>query len=1599
MGFMDRLKSIFNTVATDGQEIGAVFNAVQYSPYTTIKDAIGAIQAGGASGLQADLKQVAYDQKTNTIPGKLGTGILDASNVGLSYVNRAGSTFNFIASGQGDSVNDPNTVGFAAFAHDVRQGWNNSATNSYGQEYARLLDPGMSDAAYENAKKNSPVFNITSGSIDLMKNIYGDPMNLAFVGGTNIIKADRLGIAGAQRAELTAAIDTGTRVKLSSKSRQATTKILTGTVAPGRMGQAMDDFFAGTEDFRNQTMKKLGVTNLESKTTRTLVPPVETPGTHVQPSLYPEHDPQGTIKTVVEKTTAAQLRPSDFRAAFPALEATADPAAAANAFVSVGRESSLALRRQGVETILQYLYGDNAALGRLAAVQSPEFARAANVLNRAGSTLNEGELLAALGPNDPMNRALAANNLEWVKAIHGDNAVTTIQEDLDRLSKVGARSLQYMPQYNPSAVAKLGRMPGRYFGPSIDDAAAAMPLERVLQDSAQEAGVVVHGAVEERLGTLQKVANTVARAADAARPSRTANAVTIALNTRMPTGLVDLVELHAGHREIVSQLQFVGAHPDVVRHYSNAFDGAQVSKSRYAVAEETEAAAIKILAARSGVSKSTADQIVRDLRQTRAGAGDSSGGSVLSAATNPETGKRVGTVPLVQQPNSFNAVDLVQLSKLLKREGRHIQAGEDFIAQAQKAFGPTADGLYETADQILHFITKVSKFSMLFRAGYAARNLVDNDLRTYSQLGAKIATTVLIDRIGVIGQAALRTNSHRALLSRALKAQTEATTLEGMIAAGSAPAGAAERVAALNDQIDRGILAFRKEVGQARKGPTVGVNTLPPAFEDTSSAQRVQGGVATGQVNDLASAMNKNLSAHGGYKIIEPGHPDWSTELTKVVNNQIAQDPAFMRVVNGDNIAGLETWLTKDAEGRRYLKQIGTDVADAHLAASDLFYHAKHYTPGPIAQRLRNGGKVMPDEISKWFPSATDQFQIHGQSLGLVAGQNPLGHKISKLMDAAMKMIGDLPDDALTRHPLFAATYNAEGKRYLEMIPDGQLLGNKEVKAMANAGREVALRQVRRTLFAGDRYTSAAQKMRHISPFFAAYQEGVHSYGRIFTENPHALYRISQAWNSPNNLGIVVNDKGEPVKGSDGITTNDKLVLQLKGWGGKKWAEGHGFFGVQISKTSYNIITQGDPFYSPGFGPLAQFGISKLVKTFPKTEDVYKTFISSYGAPTGFWNAFLPATGKRVQSVLQQENDTAWTQAFGMNITDLQTEVNLGKHKPANVAQLEKEAKDRTNQVMWLRVANNALNPFPPSPVSEFQFFRDQYHALQEVGRTDHAGDPGWADRQFIMDNGDAYFPIMQSISKSNAGVQATANTQSAASKYKDIIGTLQTPRLMGAIIGPEGTGKFSSTVYGNQYGDKINRLDSGDANNVRSRMSPDDAAVALQVNAGWFQYQKVITDLNAMAIERGGQSYKDFADLSAVTHTLINQLGHDANGNANLWFDDFMSHNAQDFESKVLPDMANIVAAPGLAKRPDIQLLAQYLTVRNQFKAMLMQRQAAGGSGTMTTKANVDIATAYANFVGMLANQNTVFSENWVSKWIDHDPLYVDKLAVGSQV
>jgi len=159
------------------------------------------------------------------------------------------------------------------------------------------------------------------------------------------------------------------------------------------------------------------------------------------------------------------------------------------------------------------------------------------------------------------------------------------------------------------------------------------------------------------------------------------------------------------------------------------------------------------------------------------------------------------------------------------------------------------------------------------------------------------------------------------------------------------------------------------------------------------------------------------------------------------------------------------------------------------------------------------------------------------------------------------------------------------------MIPDGQLLGNKDLNAMAKNGREVALRQLRRTLFAGDRYTTAAQKMRHISPFFAAYQEGIHSYGRIFTENPHALYRVSQAWNAPNKMGVVVDENGNPVKDGDPITTNNKIVIQLPGWGGKKWAEDHGYFGAQISKSSYNIITQGSPFYSPGLGPLAQFGI------------------------------------------------------------------------------------------------------------------------------------------------------------------------------------------------------------------------------------------------------------------------------------------------------------------------------------------------------------------------------------------------------------------------
>jgi len=155
---------------------------------------------------------------------------------GANALDRVGSTFNYVASGQYGAAG-PNKQGFAALADDVRQGWNSSATNSYGQEYTRLLDPGMTDAAFEDAKKNSAVFNITSGSIDLMRNLYGaDPANLAFAGGSNIIKANRLAITGTNRAELTAKIDTGVTVALPSKARQAAAKIFSRHCRTGQHG-------------------------------------------------------------------------------------------------------------------------------------------------------------------------------------------------------------------------------------------------------------------------------------------------------------------------------------------------------------------------------------------------------------------------------------------------------------------------------------------------------------------------------------------------------------------------------------------------------------------------------------------------------------------------------------------------------------------------------------------------------------------------------------------------------------------------------------------------------------------------------------------------------------------------------------------------------------------------------------------------------------------------------------------------------------------------------------------------------------------------------------------------------------------------------------------------------------------------------------------------------------------------------------------------------------------------------------------------------------------------------------------------------------------
>lgn len=752
---------------------------------------------------------------------------------------------------------------------------------------------------------------------------------------------------------------------------------------------------------------------------------------------------------------------------------------------------------------------------------------------------------------------------------------------------------------------------------------------------------------------------------------------------------------------------------------------------------------------------------------------------------------------------------------------------------------------------------------------------------------------------------------------------------------------------------------------------------------------------------------------HGG-KAISPAQDEalHATSWAHAINAQIMQDSLAAQAVRGANPEDMTKWLTSTAEGRQYQRRIGLTpgargagtenrvIADPEDLANRAWHEVAEYMPTPeIRLKALEPGGVTPDFLKESVPMAARP-EVHTGQVGQTQGRYQ--RAMDEVIGRFYKVAASLPADRWSRHPLFNQLYEGHLKILANQLKkqgayDTTAAG---VEQMATTARRLALRDTRKLVFDIAHKSDATAALRLISPFMAATTESFQRWGRIIAERPQVVGYANNFFNAPIAKGNMQDADGNDITRDGYSYTIDpktgkavkrlvpkseryvtaRMPKALARTLGLPLGADPSSGKIRLSQNSIDLVTQGDPWFHPGVGPIVQVPVNLLVKDKPKQAELARHLgILPFGPQNGgaFGSGpageaasfFMPSTIKNFLTAF----DTSDSRYQEIKLQIMQRAAfeheELGKPMPS-----QKKIADMTRNY-WLFSAGSAfLQPMATQKADKYQFYRDQYNALRREN-------PLTADDEFLARFGESYFIFAQSQSKNESGIPATTKAVELAKKYGDLIAA--NPELGALIVGPEGDGPFSPEAYSYQLN---HPLTPGGAEMERTKMSATDAMQENQRRLGWSKFTTVMNALGAQLHNRGLTSFQDknAADLAATKRAVVQLFGSPTlpDGSANpfyneAWSKDYNTLDPLKYE-RLIPGLEKVARSP-LADDPnrsDLRVLQTYLGARRAVEQTLAARDKAGGSAVITAKANADLLGSWQRFVDGLIESDTRFGD-----------------------
>ena len=716
---------------------------------------------------------------------------------------------------------------------------------------------------------------------------------------------------------------------------------------------------------------------------------------------------------------------------------------------------------------------------------------------------------------------------------------------------------------------------------------------------------------------------------------------------------------------------------------------------------------------------------------------------------------------------------------------------------------------------------------------------------------------------------------------------------------------------------------------------------------------------------------------------------------THAINNQIMQDPMQRLMVAGrlNTVEDAVKWMRERPEGIAYRERLPKMIQTEDIARSarteiDQYLH----TPEVRMKALEPDG-VSPSWLDKAVPHIVDRPDVH---IGQV-GQAQLRHAnaLDRGIQKWFRHAAVLPSEIMSRHPLYNQLY--EG--HLKIITASRRKQGQtgpftvnEVEEMATSARQLSLRDTRKLVFDIAHRSDVASALRFSSPFFSATAESFQRWGRILADKPQVAGYAAAWYNAPLSLGVVQDLDGntvrpdgrafDPVTGQWKMTPKSDryIVTRVPKWFrdsplGAAFNVQEADGDLKLSQNSINLVTQGDPFFNPGVGPVVQIPVNEFVKDKPKLAELAREMgVLPFGPARG--ETFMERAVQTVSPKMIKDALTAYDlsderyQLIKMQITQraIYEHEELGKPMPS-----PEEIADRVKNYWKFSAVTAFLQPFATQRKDPYQFYRDQYNNLRRQ-------DAMTADDKFLQRYGESYFIFAQSTSRSG-GIPPTQKAFELSKKYARQIS--RNPELAALIIGPEGDGPFSPEVYTYQLN---NPLVPGGAEMSRSRMTADEALKENQRRLGWAKYTKKMNELTAQLQDAGFTSFDDpgaeefKADRSAWTKLYSEPLMPDGTENPYYneeWSKDFLTFDVRKYD-RLIPGLTQ-VARSDLAKQPnrsDLRVLQEYLGARQAVVEELGARKRAGLESTLEARANLDLKHQWTRFVGSLIERDTRFGD-----------------------